>query len=128
MIDYKEIELFWKNQSKEDLKTAEVLFFSGRYVPCLFFCHLAIEKLLKSLVVRQTNHHASYDHNLILLCEVAKIIIPENELDLFDEINSFNIKGRYDDYKSRFYKKATKTYTEKYLNETKRIILWLRKQ
>ncbi|MEK7459437.1 MAG: HEPN domain-containing protein [Patescibacteria group bacterium] len=127
MIDFQEVELFWKNQSKEDFKTAEGLFSLGRYAPALFFCHLSLEKLLKSFVVKKTKNHAPYDHNLKKLTSFAEIILTENDLGLLDEINTFNIKGRYGDYKSKFYKMATKKYAEKYINETKRIIKWLKK-
>lgn len=128
MIKFQEIELFWKNQSREDLKTAEGLFSLGRYAPTLFFCHLTLEKFLKSLIVRETKSNAPFEHNLIKLSKIAKIDFSDNERSLISEINTFNIKGRYDDYKSKFYKKATKMYAEKYINETKRIIIWLKKQ
>lgn len=128
MIKFQKIELFWENQSKEDFKTAEGLFLLKRYAPALFFCHLALEKFLKSLVVRKTKNNAPFEHNLIQLSKIADIIFSENDRSLISEINTFNIKGRYDDYKSKFYTKATKTYTKRYINETKRIIIWLKKQ
>lgn len=128
MIKFQEIELFWKNQSREDLKTAEDLFSLGRYAPTLFFCHLVLEKFLKSAVVKKTKNHAPLDHNLTRLSELAGVSFSEQDIRLLAEINTFNIKGRYDDYKSNFYKKATKSYTKRYLDETKRIIIWLKKQ
>ncbi len=128
MIKFQKVELFWKNQSKEDLKTTEGLFLLGRYAPALFFCHLTLEKFLKSLIVRKTKSNAPFEHSLIQLSKIAGVDFSENDRSLISEINTFNIKGRYDDYKSKFYKKATKTYTEKYINETKRIIIWLKKQ
>jgi HEPN domain-containing protein len=128
MIKFQEIELFWKNQSREDLKTAEGLFLLGRYAPTLFFCHLTLEKFLKSLIVRETKSNAPFEHNLIKLSKIAKVDFSDNERSLISEINTFNIKGRYDDYKSNFYKKATKSYTKRYLDEAKRIIIWLKKQ
>ena len=60
--------------------------------------------------------------------EKAKVELSDKNSALFYEINTFNIKGRYDDYKSKFYKIATKTYAKKYLEETKKIIAWLKKQ
>jgi len=128
MIKFQEVELFWKNQGREDLKTAEALASLGRYSPALFFCHLALEKYLKSAVVKKIKDHAPLDHNLTRLSELAGIPFEEEDMRILAEINTFNIKGRYDDYRSKFYKKATKLYTEKYLNDTKRIILWLKKQ
>lgn len=43
-------------------------------------------------------------------------------------ITTFNISGRYQDEKFNFYKKCTKNYTEKYLQITKELNVWLKKQ
>lgn len=48
MIDY------WKKSAAEDIITAEGLFRIGRYLPCLFYCHLFVEKILKAMVVKDT--------------------------------------------------------------------------
>ena len=42
------------------------------------------------------------------------------------DITTFNIKGRYDDYKNAFYKKASLEYTQKYLTETQQLIIWFK--
>ena len=49
---------YWIKASKLDWETASDLFFSGKnYHFCLFLCHLAIEKLLKALVIKETDRH-----------------------------------------------------------------------
>ncbi|MEK7119194.1 MAG: DNA-binding protein, partial [Patescibacteria group bacterium] len=42
----------------------------------------------------------------------AEIEIPESQLTDLNEISSFNISARYDDYKKNFYKKANKEYAD----------------
>ena len=123
-----EIYKYWMNASVEAFDTAKVIFEGGRYVHALFFCHLAIEKMLKAFVVKRTKDHAPYDHNLIKLAENAGVKFSDQDMDTIAEINTFNIEGRYDDYKLKFYKKATKLYAEKYFDEVKRIMLWLKEQ
>ena len=86
-----------------------------------------IEKTLKALVVKNTGEHAPYEHNLSNLSELTGIKLSKEQLDVMDEINTFNIKGRYDDYKFEFYKKATREYSRKYFNETTELYLWLKK-
>lgn len=110
------------------MSTVEGLYSLGKYAPALFFCHLALEKLLKSLVVKKTKEHAPYDHDLKKLSLLAEVPFPEEDMITLVEINSFNIKGRYSDYKSNFYKKVTKNYAKKYLEETKKIIKWLKER
>lgn len=114
--------------AKEDYKSAQGLFSLGRYNHALFFCHLTIEKMLKALAVKNTGTPAPYDHNLLKLTELTGLQFNKEQLDIIDEINTFNIKGRYDDYKFEFYKKATKEYAEEYLIAVDNLFLWLQKK
>lgn len=47
----------WLEQSTYDLKTAESLYRARRYIYAIFMCHLAVEKALKALVVKQQVKH-----------------------------------------------------------------------
>lgn len=128
MENNEELINYWLKSAEEDLKTAKSLFNSKRYHHSLFFCHLFIEKVLKVAVVKNTKDPAPYKHNLVRLTELSGIKFSKEQLDLLDEINSFNIEARYNDYKFQFKKKATKDYTQKYFKESYKIYLWLKKQ
>ncbi|MBI5003957.1 HEPN domain-containing protein [Candidatus Kaiserbacteria bacterium] len=128
MFDTEHIQQFWREKSGEDFAVAQMLLASNRNTYALFFCHLAIEKLLKALVVRKTNANAAYDHNLQRLASDAGLQLSDTMQESLAEINTFNIKGRYDEFKSQFYKKATTEYTENYLRETEHILVWLKTQ
>ncbi len=119
---------YWFEGAKDDLKTAKILFASKRHHHCLFFCHLFVEKIIKVLVVKKTKQQAPYGHNLVRLAELSGIKFSEEQLDLLAEITSFNIEARYNDYRRRFFKKATKEYTEKYFRKAKDIYLWLKRK
>lgn len=121
-----EIVDFWINGSAEDFELSRSLFEGKKFIYCLFFLHLSIEKLLKGLIVRNTSKPAPYEHNLVRLAEAAGIALSEKQVDLLIDITTFNIKGRYDDYKNQFYKTATREYAEKYLSEGEQLILWLK--
>ncbi len=123
-----EMIIHWLEGAKDDLKTAKSLFASKRYHHCLFFCHLFVEKTIKALVVKKINRQTPYGHNLVRLAELSGIEFSEEQLDLLAEITSFNIEARYNDYKHRFFKKATKKYAERYFREAKGIYLWLAKK
>ncbi len=127
-MDKSEIVEYWLKSAEEDYKMVRELLILKHYVYSLFFCHLAIEKILKALVVKKTKKHAPYIHNLTRLAEIAGLEISELQYDALFEISTFNIKARYDDYKLNFYKKATKEYTKKYFEETTNLYLWLKKQ
>ena len=124
----KEIINFWNKSSRRDLKTAQGLFELKRYDACLFFCHLSLEKLLKGLIVKITEKPSPYIHDLDRLAYLAQLDLSEKQSENLKIITDFNIAGRYNDEKSEFYKKCTKKYTEKYLNITKELFLWLKKE
>lgn len=99
-----------------------VLFQSKRYSDSLFFGHLCLEKILKALVVEETRNHAPYTHDLLRLAKLLKKTnFKEDEINLLDEVNRFNIRTRYPDYRLKFYKLCTKGYTEAYLRKIKKI-------
>jgi len=49
------------------------------------------------------------------IAEKSNLLLSEEQKDSLDEMTTFNIKARYPDYKNRFYKKASKEFTEYYI-------------
>ena len=127
-IGTKQIIEYWKYHADYDIKTAEGLFKNEHYPYALFMAHQAIEKLLKAQIVKITKNHAPHGHNLIRFAELSQLPFLKEQIEQFAEINEFNLKARYDDYHSRFYKKCTKEYTVKYLKITKTLYLWIKDQ
>lgn len=106
---------YWITSSKDDLDTAKKLFEAHKYHHSLFFVHLALEKILKALYVSKQKQATLPIHDLVRLAEKTHVNInPEVILELA-EISTFNIAARYDDYKFKFYKKATYEYARKWL-------------
>lgn len=122
-----EVIKYWLNGAKEALKTSLVLKQKKRNVHSLFFAHLAIEKLLKGLIIKSTGNHPPPIHNLLKLSEYANINIDEIVKEDLLEINAFNIEARYDDYKNSFYKRARGKRFKKWFLNTQRIYKWLEK-
>lgn len=125
MTTMEEVAQHWKEQSAYDIETAKALFTSKRFPHCLFFCHLAVEKILKAKVVATTGEHAPFTHNLVSLSKMAQLSFSENQEKLIAELNEFNIEARYPDWKKSFYQLATREYTEKILTQTLEVLLWL---
>lgn len=127
MTQFEKTVAYLEESAERDWKMAQKLFRSKDYSYCLFFCHLALEKLIKSVLVAKTDKAAPFTHNLARLAERAEIPLNKTTEENLVEISDFNVAGRYDDEKFAFYKKCTKPYTEKYFNITKDLILWLKK-
>ena len=121
-----ELIKYWFDTAEEDWRTAEGLFNLGHYMPALFYTHITIEKYLKGIIV-QNGNDAPFEHNLLALVQKAQIDLDNDQLSPLTEINTFNIRARYDDYKRSFYTKANKEYAEEYFKYVKEFILWLKK-
>ncbi len=116
---------YWVESAIYDLETGNSLLESKRFPYALFFVHLAIEKLLKAIVVKETGEHAPYTHSLVLLAKKANIEMTEEMLDQLAEYMEFHIEARYPDEKKDFYKKCTEEFARKKIAEMKKVYKWL---
>ncbi|MCG2698487.1 HEPN domain-containing protein [Candidatus Parcubacteria bacterium] len=119
---------YWKKSAQKNLDAAKVLFDNKHYDSCLFFGHLALEKIIKGLVIKQINKAAPLIHDLERLALLAKLELSEEQIKHLRTITDFNIAGRYSEIKYNFYKKCTKEYTEKNLKIIKELFLCIEKK
>lgn len=114
----------WIKSAKEDCQAAGAMYSSGHYHWALFLWHLVIEKVLKGILVKKGIVPPPI-HDLEKLATLAQLPISDKEIHALKEITTYNIEARYDDYKRKFYKKATKAYTSKWIKICEEIYLWL---
>ncbi|MCK4553755.1 HEPN domain-containing protein [Candidatus Parcubacteria bacterium] len=119
---------YWKKSAQKNFDAANVLFDNKHYDSCLFFGHLALEKLLKGLVIMKTKKPAPYIHHLEKLANLAELELTEDTVKYLRIITDFNVAGRYAEAKYAFYKKCTKEYSERYLKIIRELFLWLKKE
>ena len=117
---------YWLNSAKYDLAVANALFKTKKYPYALFMGHLALEKLLKSIVVKHTKAHAPFSHSLTYLAERSGIKIPKPLLVKLREFMEFHFEARYPDANKAFYNKCTKDYTAVKLKAMKEVYKWLK--
>lgn len=125
-----ELVRYWFESSDNDYETMQVLYKNKKNTWCLFIGHLVIEKLLKGIYARNNTENpiAPKIHNLILLSQKAKLIVPANIREKIQIINTFNISARYDDYKRSFDNKCTDNYTEMQVRNIEEVREWLKEQ
>lgn len=125
-----ELVRYWFESSDNDYETMQVLYKNKKNTWCLFIGHLVIEKLLKGIYARNNTENpiAPKIHNLILLSQKAKLIVPANIREKIQIINTFNISARYDDYMRSFDNKCTDNYTEMQVRNIEEVREWLKKQ
>ena len=125
-INVQEIKEYWLAEALEALNVADHLYEKNDYSYCLFFGHLAIEKLLKGFFVLKKGEHAPYIHNLQRLAEIVDIKLTDDQTEKLITITRFNLESRYPDQKRSFRKKCTKEFTENELKKIKDIFKWLK--
>lgn len=109
-------------------ETAGALLKAKRYADCLFFCHVALEFVLKGKVVQASGRMFPITHDLMELAKKAQLRLSAKQRRDIEVINTFNIRARYDDYKLTFFHKATPEFARKYYRITKSMLIWLNRK
>ena len=118
----------WLDSADGDLKTMTNLVASKDYSWALFLGHLVIEKTLKALYVKRLHKHPIFSHDLLRLADIIDLELSDDFKEWLDEITTFNLNARYDNYKQAFHKRCTRDFTDIWLNRIEDIRLWLRSQ
>ncbi len=126
LFDIKKTVSYWVESAEYDLGVANAMFKARKYPYTLFMGHLALEKLLKGLIVKRTKAHAPFSHSLPYLLEKSGTKMPERMKTKLSEFMEFHLQARYPDASKAFYKKCTKGYTEARLKEIKEAFKWIR--
>jgi len=117
---------YWRSLAMKDLMMAErILTRDAETLYALFFVHLALEKVMKSLVVKQTKNFPPKDHRLLFLAEIAKIELSQEQSDFCAKINAYNIEARYSGI---LVLPPTLEKATEYLAYAKELIEWLVKK
>jgi len=115
----------WIKSSNYDIKTADHMLKTGRYIYVLFMCHLSVEKLLKALYEADLRKIPK-THNLIYLSKTINLRVPESHLQTLESLNDLSIVMRYPEDIDSLIKSFRKERVEEYLKKTKALLKWLR--
>ena len=118
----------WIKSSNYDIRTAEHMLKTRRYIYVLFMCHLSVEKLLKALYEVALKKIPPKTHNLVYLSKSIELEIPENHLGTLESLNDLSIVTRYPEDMDALIKSFKKERVEEYLRRTKALLRWLKKR
>jgi len=117
---------FWIKQANDDWSAVETLFKGHNYLQSLFFAHLVIEKLCKSLWIKYNQENVPpRTHNLIYLISSTPIKLTDDWSEFMLYLNRFQLEGRYPDYLTKMHEICNKQFTKKTLDTTNNLRLWL---
>lgn len=127
--------LYWEDIAEYDLKTAEAMLESGRYLYVVFMCQQAVEKLVKGLYVLYKDEEPPRTHNIwnifdmiFDIDELMKLqpLELEEYFSFFDELLAYYISGRYPSYKNKLSKLVNEDKAIEILDKTKEVFIWLK--
>ena len=125
MVDVsKQIE-YWRKSSDEDFAAAQSLLEKGHLRHCLFFAHLALEKMLKAHVSRQTKDIPPRIHNLVRLAGIADLSLDSEKAGFLRSFDVYQMEGRYPDFNQLHIDSKN---TKDKLTGVEEILLWLKAQ
>lgn len=123
----KKMSTNWLLSADYDLKTASSLLRNKRFIYVVFMCHLSLEKVLKAILSEKLNKLPPYTHNLNKLIGLTNISLPERYQVFIDRINLQSVPTRYPEDFKKLSKEFNKKIAEGYLQKTKEIVRWLKR-
>jgi hypothetical protein len=90
-----------------------------------YWRNLALEKIFKAHIVKQTKQLPPKTHNLLLLAEIGRVNLSKEQNDFCGRINLYNIESRYPNL---FIPSPTLQKAKGYFEQTKEILEWLVRQ
>ncbi|OPX28409.1 MAG: DNA-binding protein [Candidatus Omnitrophica bacterium 4484_171] len=118
----------WIKQADYDIETAQVMWESGRYIYCVFMCHLSVEKALKALYVKNLLKNPPKVHNLIYLVQNVNLKLPLPMRDFLENLNEVSIPTRYPAELEKLLKEYGKERTRAIFDKSKEVLEWLKEE
>ena len=116
----------WLAQAEEHFGDALYLYEGSRYSASVFYCHQALEKILKACIVEFANKVPSKIHQLDKIAREASLKLPKSwEKDLA-EITRHFWRVRYPDFRKYVY--SNKQAAEPTVKKTREIYQWIFKK
>lgn len=117
---------FWKESAQKSRIASIHLFEKSDYVESLFFAHLALEKIIKAHWVKDNpGDFPPRIHNLRRLLEQTSVVLTTAQLIFLEQMNTFQMEGRYPDYRFSIYQTFDEPQTKSVLNSSEKMFQWL---
>lgn len=117
----------WLEQAEEHFSDAMFMYENSRYSGAVFFCHQALEKILKAAIVEFTHKVPPKSHALEYLFAKSELTPQEKDWpEKLADITRHFWRVRYGDYRRFVY--VSKNKVEPTIISTKQIFLWVKQQ
>jgi HEPN domain-containing protein len=116
----------WMKQADYDIGTAGVMLDGGKYLYCVFMCHLSIEKAFKALYVKSFTKNAPKIHSLVYFAQSMNLRLSQESKEFIEELDDVSVPTRYPDELDRLLKEYTKGRTRNIFDKSKGLLEWLK--
>ena len=128
-MDSQEKFEYWLDIAQYDLKTAEAMLETGRWLYVIFMCQQAIEKLVKGLYLLYIDDDIPKSHDINYLItefeDKLPVVIEDSKRRLFANLSAFYLNNRYPKYKDKLSITISKEEARNILDKTKESFTWL---
>lgn len=114
---------FWLNQAEEHYQDALYLYKGSRYSASVYFCHQALEKILKAAIVEFKNKVPPKIHQLERLASEVDFTLPKSWNEDLAEITRHFWRVRYPDFRRFTY--SSKEKVRPTIDKTKEVYKWI---
>jgi HEPN domain-containing protein len=120
---------YWANSSADSWDTAIFNLQGHQKLATLFFFHLAIEKLLKAIWIKDNiSNTPPFTYDLQKLFSECELEDNMHWYDYLAIINSWNIEARYPDYKNTLFKLASPEYLVQHFSKINELKICLQEK
>jgi HEPN domain-containing protein len=112
----------WINTAAEDWVTVGTLLENKRYLHCLFWAHLVLEKIAKAHWVKtHADNVPPMVHNIVWLLEEANVDLGNEKMTYLANFNKFQLSTRYPDYVNQISHICTEEFTVQEIEKVKEV-------
>ena len=121
---------YWIDIADYDLKTAEAMCQTGRWLYVAFMCHQVIEKTLKAYWCGTQPVDPPYTHHHMRLAEGCGLYdkMSDEQKNFLDLVTNYNIEARYPEDKEALARTLTPQICRQLIDETKQLMTWIIEQ
>ena len=121
---------YWIDIADYDLKTAEAMYQTGRWLYVAFMCHQVIEKTLKAYWCGTQPDDPPYTHNHMRLADGCGLYdkMSDEQKDFLDLVTNYNIEARYPEDKEALARTLTPQVCRQLIDDTKQLMTWIIEQ
>jgi len=120
---------YWRDIAQYDLKTAQAMYKTGRWLYVVFMCQQAIEKICKGLYLLYINDDIPQIHDINSLVTKFADKLPEpvddDKRHFFAKLSAFYLNNRYPKYKEKLSTSLDRKEAKNILKKTKEVFKWL---